>query len=298
MKKVFSAVVIFAVTVLGAAEMKVLTIGNSFTWSLQEHFPKIARAQGDNLKLVFANHGGCSIQRHWKYVTEEEADAAKKYYRIGKKKAKLRDVLASEKWDIISIQQVSSRSHVKGSFYPELDKLVAYVKKHAPESRIVFQQTWSYRSDSPLYRRGKMNQKKMDDGIEANYREASKKFGFEVIPSGIAVKIARAEQKETFVPMTPAARKAFKEGVNPVEKGSFCVGWVWRKNKKTGKTALSCDPNHLNSRGRYLQACVWYGFVFKKSPLEIKYNGKFSPEDAAFLRQCADKALKSDTFKK
>ena len=298
MKKVFSAVVIFAVAVLGAAEMKVLTIGNSFTWSLGEHFPAIAKAQGDTLKLVFANHGGCSIQRHWKYVTEEEADAAKKYYRIGKKKAKLRDVLASEKWDIISIQQVSSRSHVKGSFYPELDKLVAYVKKHAPESRIVFQQTWSYRSDSPLYRRGKMNQKKMDDGIEANYREASKKFGFEVIPTGIAVKIARAEQKETFVPMTPAARKAFKEGVNPVEKGSFCVGWVWRKNKKTGKTALSCDPNHLNSRGRYLQACVWYGFVFKKSPLEIKYNGNFAPAEAAFLRQYADKALKSDTFKK
>ena len=298
MKKVFSAVVIFAVAVLGAAEMKVLTIGNSFSWSLQEHFPKIARAQGDNLKLVFANHGGCSIQRHWKYVTEEEADAAKKYYRVGKKKAKLREVLASEKWDIISIQQVSSRSYVKGSFYPELDKLVAYVKKHAPGSRIVFQQTWSYRTDSRLYQRKKVDQKKMDDGIEANYKEASKKFGFEVIPSGLAVKIARAEQKETFVPMTSAAKKALKEGVNPVEKGSFCVGWVWRKNKKTGKTALSCDPNHLNSRGRYLQACVWYGFVFKKSPLEIKYNGKFSPEDAAFLRQCADKALKSDTFKK
>ena len=95
-----------------------------------------------------------------------------------------------------------------------------------------------------------------------------------------------------------AQEQAFKEGVNPVEKGSFCVGWVWRKNKKTGKTALSCDPNHLNSRGRYLQACVWYGFVFKKSPLEIKYDGKLSPADAAFLRQCADKALKSDTFKK
>ena len=298
MKKFFSAVVIFAVAVLGAAEMKVLTIGNSFSWSLQEHFPKIAKAQGETLKLAFANHGGCSIQRHWKYVTEEEADAAKKYYRVGKKKAKLREVLASEKWDIISIQQVSSRSYVKGSFYPELDKLVAYVKKHAPGSRIVFQQTWSYRTDSRLYQRKKVDQKKMDDGIEANYKEAAKKFGFDVIPTGIAVKIARAEQKETFVPMTSAAQKALKEGQNPVEKGSFCVGWVWRKNKKTGKTELSCDPNHLNSRGRYLQACVWYGFVFKKSPLEIKYNGKLSPADAAFLRQCADKALKSDTFKK
>ena len=289
---------IFSVVLLGAAEMKVLTIGNSFSWSLREHFPQIAKAQGDTLKLAFANHGGCSIQRHWKYVTEEEAEPNKKYYSLKGKKAKLRDVLSSEKWDIISIQQVSTQSYVKGSFYPEVDKLISYVKKHAPKSQIVFQQTWSYRTDSLHYQRKKINQKKMDEGIEANYKEASKKFGFDVIPTGSAVKIARAEQKETFVPMTPAARKALKEGVNPVEKGSFCVGWVWRKNKKTGKTALSCDPNHLNSRGRYLQACVWYGFVFKKSPLEIKYNGKLAPADAAFLRQAADKALKANTFKK
>ena len=298
MKKLFSSVAIFAVAVLGAAEMKVLTIGNSFSWSLQEHFPKIAKAQGDTLKLAFANHGGCSIQRHWKYVTEEEADPAKKYYSLNKKKAKLREVLASEKWDIISIQQVSHRSYVKGSFYPELDKLVAYVKKYAPKSQIVFQQTWSYRTDSSYYQRRKIDQKKMDEGIEANYKEASKKFGFEVIPAGSAVKIARAEQKETFVPMTSAAKKALNEGENPVEKGSFCVGYVWRKNKKTGKIALSFDPSHLNSRGRYIQACVWYGFVFKKSPLEIKYNGNLAPADAAFLRQCADKALKANTFKK
>ena len=293
MKKFLSAVVILAVAVLGAAEKKVLTIGNSFSWSLREHFPAIARAQGDTLKLAFANHGGCSIQRHWKYVTEEEADVNKKYYTLNGKKAKLREVLASDKWDIISIQQVSTQSYVKGSFYPELDKLVAYVKKYAPESQIVFQQTWSYRVDSTHYQRRKITQQKMDAGIDANYKEASAKFGFKVIPTGHAVKIARSEQKETFVPMTSAAKKALKEGENPVEKGSFCVGWVWKKDKKTGKTGLSFDPSHLNSRGRYLQACVWYGFVFKKSPLEIKYNGKLNPADAAFLRGCADKALKT-----
>ena len=111
-----------------AAEKKVLTIGNSFSWSLKEHLPAIAKAQGDKLKLTFANHGGCSIQRHWKYVTEEEAQPDKKYYSLNRKKAKLREVLASDKWDIVTIQQVSTQSWVKGSFYPEVDKLIAYVQ--------------------------------------------------------------------------------------------------------------------------------------------------------------------------
>ena len=133
-------------------------------------------------------------------------------------------------------------------------------------------------------------------GIDANYKEASKKFGFGVIPTGLAVQIATANQPEKFVPMSKEKRAAIKQGKNPVEPGSFHVGFVWRKDRKTGKTILAFDPSHLNARGRYLQACVWYGFVFKKSPLEIKYNGKIDPADAAFLRQCADKALK--TYKK
>ena len=292
MKKIFLFLALCCVIGLYAAEKKVLTIGNSFTWSLREHFPAIAKAQGDTLTLAFANHGGCSIQRHWKYVSEEEADPAKKYYSLNGKKAKLREVLASTQWDIVTIQQASSKSWIKGSFYPELDNLVAYVKKHAPKSQIVFQQTWSYRSDSSLYKRKKIDQNQMFEGIDANYKEASKKFGLEVIPTGLAVQIARAEQKEKFIPSDPAARKNLKVGQNLVEKGSFCTGWIWKKNKKTGKKSLVCDPNHLNSRGRYLQACVWYGFVFKKSPLEIKYNGQFSPEEAAFLRQCAAKSLR------
>lgn len=293
MKTCLSVLLFSTVLMLSAAEMKVLTIGNSFTWSLKVFFPAIAKAQGDTLKLAFANHGGCTIQRHWKYVTEEEAQPDKKYYSLGKKKAKLRDVLASDKWDIVTIQQASPKSWVKGSFYPELDKLVAYVKKHAPGARILFQQTWVYRSDSGSYKRWKITPEKMYQGIVENYKEASAKFGFGVIPSGLAVQIATADSPVKFVPVPATKRAALKQGEKLEQPGSLHVGWIWRKNRKTGKTALSCDPSHLNERGRYLQACVWYGYIFEKSPLEIKYNGKnISSDDAAFLRKCADKALK------
>ena len=291
MKKIIILCVMCA-AVLSAAEKKVLTIGNSFTWSLKNDLPAVVKAQGDTIKLRFANHGGCSIQRHWKYVTEEEAKPEVKRYKSsdGKTGMKLREILAEDKWDIVTIQQASPLSWVKGSFYPELNDLVAYVKKHAPGAKILFQQTWSYRIDHPYYKKWKIDQKGMYDGIYNNYKEASAKFGIGVIPSGLAVEIARAEQPVKFVPVAPEIISNLKKDEVPAQPGSLFTGWYWSKKYNR----LHKDAIHLNNRGRYLQACVWYGYIYGKSPLEIKYNGqKLTREDAAFLRKCADKALKT-----
>ena len=76
------------------------------------------------------------------------------------------------------------------------------------------------------------------------------------------------------------------------QPGSLIVGWFWYNNRKTGKRVFGKDTIHLNNRGKYLQACVWYGFVFGKSPLEIKYVGEgIAAEDADFLKRCAAAAL-------
>ena len=292
MKKSAILVVLFAVAAVFAADLKVLTIGNSFTWSLKTHFPAIAKAQGDNLTLAFANHGGCTIQRHWKYVEMEEAKPEVKKYKHNGKEIKLRDMLAAEKWDIITIQQQSSQSSVKGSFYPELDKLVAYVKKHAPESEIVLQQTWAYSPDHAWLKKVG-GQKGMYNAIYENYKEASEKFGFRVIPTGLAVEIARDTQAVKFVPIPKSEIAKLEPGQKVSQPGSLITGWRWSKNRKTGEFSYNCDRIHLNNRGQFLQACVWYGKLFKKSPLEIKYVGKgITPEDAEFLKKCADRALK------
>ena len=295
MKKIFILGMMCA-AVLSAAEKKILTIGNSFTWSLKNDLPAVVKAQGDTIKLRFANHGGCSIQRHWKYVTEEEAKPEVKRYKSadGKTGMKLREILAEDKWDIVTIQQASPLSWVKGSFYPELNDLVAYVKKHAPGAKILFQQTWSYRIDHPNYKKWKIDQKGMYNGIYNNYKEASARFGIGVIPSGLAVEIARAEQPVKFVPVAPEIISNLKKNEVPAQPGSLFTGWYWSKAQKYAQKPLRRDAIHLNNRGRYLQACVWYGYIYGKSPLEIKYNGKkLTREDAAFLRKCADKALKT-----
>ena len=68
------------------------------------------------------------------------------------------------------------------------------------------------------------------------------------------------------------------------------------KDAADGELHLRKDPNHLNIRGKYLQACVWFAFLYGKSPEETaKY---FQPEeigntDAAFLRAMAEKAART-----
>lgn len=294
MKKIMF-VMALAAFALSAAEVKVLTIGNSFTHSLQGVLPAIAKAQGDKLTLAFANHGGCTIQRHWQYAEQEEAKADVKRYKYNGKAVKLRDMLQAEKWDIVTIQQASPKSWVKGSFYPELDKLVAYVKKYAPDAEIVFQQTWAYRSDDPRLEKWG-GQKAMYEGIYNNYKEASAKFGFRVIPAGLAVELAREAQPVKFTAIAPEEiqkAQAAGKGSRLEQPGSLFMGWYWGTNRKTKQPEFRRDSIHLNTRGRYLQACVWYGFLFKKSPLDIKYKSPaLKNEDAAMLRKCADKALK------
>ena len=296
MMKKYLLLLLLSAACLSAAEKKIMTIGNSFASSLRRDLPEIVAAQGDKLVIGYANHGGCSIQQHWKYVCEEEADPAVKHYRYQNRKMKLREMLAAEKWDIVTVQQVSSLSWVEGSFYPELDNLIAYIRKYAPGAEIVLQQTWAYRIDSPRLKKWRISQSQMYEKICRNYREASEKYGFRVIPSGLAVELARAKQPVKFVPVDSKVVKKAAPGSVIDQPGSLINGWVWRKIRKTGEEKFISDTIHLNNRGEYLQCCVWYGLIYGESPRDIKYQGRdLTPADAAMLRECAAEALEKDS---
>ena len=117
MKKIIIAA-IAAAAFVGAAfakDLKVLTIGNSFADSVFTYLPKIAKAQGEDLVLERTNHGGCELDRHWSYVEREEADPDVKLYRGNRKK--LREILASRDWDIVTIQQASHKSWIADSSF-------------------------------------------------------------------------------------------------------------------------------------------------------------------------------------
>ena len=54
---------------------------------------------------------------------------------------------------------------------------------------------------------------------------------------------------------------------------------------------LRKDTIHLNRDGNYLQACVWYMFLFDKKAADVKFVPKNLKIDAKFLVKCAEEAI-------
>lgn len=271
--------------------MKVLTIGNSFTWSLRSCFPAMAEAQGEELKLEFANFNGCAFRRHWASVTEEENDPECRLYMNGN--MKLRELLASDDWDIVTIQSASRESCDYANYTPFAGLIIDYVRKHAPGARIVIQQTWAYREDAYWLVENGMDRNEMYRRLEAAYRRLAGEYNLQVIPTGRAVELALAEQKEPFVNYDPEQRRKLRWPDLPPQANAIIGRSYWSKDAESGELLLKIDTAHLNIRGEYLQACVWFGYVFNKDPRQIKWVHKeVADSDAVFLREMAAKALK------
>jgi len=276
-----------------ARTLKVLTIGNSFADSVFSYLPAIAASVPDcELRLDRANIGGCSLQRHWQEVEKAEADPAYKPY-YGK--YSLKDKLTSQQWDIITMQQVSSLSFKPESYEPWFKNLYDYVRKHAPQAEIVIQMIWAYRADHPFFTSTLPGgQEEMFEKVFAAYNQVAANYQLRVIPSGLAVQLARRNQAVKFVPGKKYSKDELAQFVYPqlpdVSGGSFITGLHWGKNKD-GSRSIRNDLIHLNRRGMYLQACLWFAELFDQKTSAITFvPDKMDPADAEFLRHMAQKA--------
>ena len=302
MKRFMLAAALLCGAVLAAAEpvkeLKVLTIGNSFTWSLQPFFPKLAEAGGVKLKLAFANLGGCSFERHWNNFVKSEKDPSFKPYADGKTKKSMQEILTEDKWDIVTIQQASPLSWKAESYQPFADNLIAAVRKLAPTAEIVIQETWSYNAAHPALTTGKkknwgVDQTAMYEKLNAAYHDLARKHGFRVIPTGDAVQLVRKAMGDKLVACEPKDYAGMEKPNAP--KTTDIVGnFRWGKDRKTGEEKLLMDCIHLNARGQYLQALVWYAELFGGDPETIAFVPKgISADEAALFKKCAKEAVKN-----
>lgn len=304
--KAFSlaAVFLLAAAFCGAEELKVLMIGNSFSQSVLRDLPNIVKASGkDKLKLAQAMIGGCSMQRHCAEYRKSEAAPAHRPYWTNlnldnrpKNKVSLQDLLTADQWDIVTIQQASHESWNPESFR-FAEELIGIIRKHQPKAEIVIQQTWSYRADDPRIMLPKpkwgFDQNGMYERLTDNYRALAKKYGFRIIPTGFAVQIVRGKTVDKFEPCDPAVRKALNPPDLPKQAGDVVGKFYWIK-RRDGMLHIDSDTIHLNRRGEYLQGCVWYIFLFKRTAADIKFVPKsISDPDARFLAECAEEAVRS-----
>ena len=168
--------------------MRVLSIGNSFSQDAHRYLYKIARADKVTMKTINLYRGGCPLSRHYRNILSDSKDylieVNGEYSDVP---VSIKDVILSQEWEVITIQQVSYESPNYETYQPYLDKVVEYIRLCAPKAKVVIHQTWAYEENSEKLN-GFMGYKTHSDmfrDVEAAYKKAAEAVGADfVIPSG------------------------------------------------------------------------------------------------------------------
>jgi acetyl esterase/lipase len=276
--------------------VRVLTIGNSFAQNACRYLNEIAGSSGDTrLVIGTANLGGCTLEKHATLAAQSAIDPAVKPYTDkqdrGERKMSLQDYLVSDRWDFVTLQQMSALSYKPETFHPYIDQLVAIIQHHAPDAKILIHQTWAYRQDSPILTQDKLTQQEMYARLRDAYADAARQFGCRIIPVGTAFQLARsAPGREVLV------RDPDFDFDNPVypnrprQTHSLVAGWNWKKIG--GKPQLRLDFKHGNTQGCFLAGLVWYESLTGNDARETSFVPEGVAEtDAVFFRTIAHSAV-------
>lgn len=278
--------------------VKVLTIGNSFANDAVSLLPQLAESGGKELILFRANLGGCSLERHARHLKaaiknsdNREAWPYKNDPVLGlgdKEFVTLIEALSAQKWDFVTIQQVSNQSYKPESYEPHATEIIAAIRKHAPSAEILIHKTWAWREDNTAFKNPNgFSQQVMFDRLSKAYADLAKRHNLRMIPSGDAMQAARKLPRWTYRKDPNYDFDNPPSGQLPDQHGSLNIGYSWKKNKK-GEPELRLDTIHANLEGRYLTGCVFYETIYNDSALKLKFVPEGITEtDARQLREIA-----------
>jgi hypothetical protein len=222
--------------------LNILAIGNSFTEDSTRYLYQLSNAAGIPTKVVNLYIGGCSLERHWKNI--ENNQTAYNYQLNGlitERTVSIDEVLTEETWDYIITQQASPDSGWFDSYEPFLGLMLQHIKEKAPTAKILLQETWAYElgSSHPNFIRYNRDQQEMYDRLHTCYTKMADKYNLDMIPSGTIIQKVRS---------LPA----------------FCV--------PAGGLSLCRDGYHMSfAYGRYLLACIWLKKLTGISLKDITY---------------------------
>ena len=171
--------------------MKILSIGNSFSWDAHRYLHEIAVQENEDLTTVNLYIGGCSLRTHYlnmlddKIVYELQFNGQRTGIRVG-----LRQVLESCEWDVITLQQASHLSAHEDTYFPYIESLAQYVRTYCPHTKLVIHQTWAYEEGSERLQAvgGFENALQMLQSLQKAYEKAAEKVNaYKIIPCGQAM---------------------------------------------------------------------------------------------------------------
>ena len=238
--------------------LNILMIGSSFCYYYVEELYGMLSAAGIKAKVCNVYYSGCPLEKHWQWWKSGEANYD--YYvtddhgRVGVNGVSLEYCLMQENWDVISLQENTSRIFKTGA-QTHLDNtqlywqdLLNYLMEQFPQSRMLWHQPWTYQveygKESVLMTAElqEQYQKEIEDyaiGI-SNYFEGK----VQRVNSGRAWQICRTKYGYDYL--------------------------TCRQKSNSGKGDGSHDGDL--GGGQYLNACVWYEVITGKSCISNPYR--------------------------
>ena len=202
--------------------MKLLSIGNSFSQDAQRYLHRIAKADGVALNTFNLYIGGCSLSTHYRNMLSEqpaytlEMNGESTGFRIS-----LKDALLNRDWDVVTLQQVSSKSPCYDTYQPYLSKLAEYVRLCVPKAKLMIHQTWAYEQDSSRLNEelGYRSHNDMFLDLKAAYQKAAEDICANgIIPSGEVFRLIHANCAERL------HRDTYHAGLG---LGRYALGLLW-----------------------------------------------------------------------
>ena len=306
---------------VAARPVRILAIGNSFSLSLCRFFPTAAAAEGFPVEFCNLYIGGCPLDRHVENIRKAAEDPEFDPYEVRwfhadrpaspiKFKSNIPQMLATQAWDFVTIQQASPKSWKPETYRPAADELIAEIHRLAPQAEIIVHQTWAYNARDARLNPGEkswgFDQAGMSARVEDAYSKLADAFGFRTIPCGAAVRLRRSALAEAGRAFDPASLDLLAPGEKPDLRGDPVGSFRWENNdaaaRAEGSTpTLGADTIHLNALGQYLQAVTWLAFfsgrdprTFSFAPVDVREG---SPEEFAGLRAAAALALEEQRGK-
>jgi len=284
-----------------AKTVRLLSVGNSFSRNATRYLEDLATAAGHRLVHRPVIVGGASLELHASKALAALADPEDPEGRYADG-ASLPELLRSEAWDHVTIQQASIRSHDPGTFRPWAIHLRDLMAEHAPGAELLVHQTWAYRRDDPRFQKPDPDpgeprtQEEMFRGLEAAYRGIAEELGARLIPSGAAFFLADSDPEHGYrtdgafdfdTAMPPAL---------PDQSRSLHVGWRWQRSGES-PPRLRIDGRHAGLEGEYLAACVWFEILFGETAVGNPFvPSGIAPDRASWLQGVASLAVAQEPY--
>lgn len=223
--------------------LRLLFIGNSYTYyhDLPKMVYEIAKSQKKKLSVKSVTKGGEKLSGHLK-------------------NQKLRDMLTSQKWDFVVLQEQSSTPAkptevVMAESYPAAKSLDSLIHIGSPNAKTIFYMTWGHKygtthkiDNYPLA----YTYEGMQERIKTSYLEMTYQNNARCAPVGMAWQRVRAERPDYQL--------------------------------------YTSDLSHPSTLGTYLAANVIYATIFC-SPYQTTYTAGFLSEKAEYIQQAAQKTV-------